>query len=435
MDKKTAVGIGLALVSVMILILLQNLNTKIFLLLSLAFILFSLLFFSRGILIFFATIFLMLGQSNILQIANVSLQLRWVFLILFSFHILGDIFLGRTVRGIKAFDIFAIFFIFFAFFSSFYSPYPKLTLERAVTVLLLYIAVFWIIWKYTFNQQPQKVVRLILQCFGIILTASYISIFIFPGRAFHSGRFQGILQNPNGLAVLCAMLLPLSLWRVLETGKNKTLFILMLISLFLAASRGSIIASVLSLGYLILLSSNKQRSLIFFASLSFFFIFAWAIDTLARPFFLNYIRVETIPTGAGRFEVWPIAIDLILDRPFFGYGFGIEDKLIQLKRIVLLHHPGGYFHNSYLGLVLQLGIMGFVLFFLPLLVLLLKEITLKKDDSIPLLRHALFASFMAGLICAVFESFIYSVGNAQAFPFWIIVMLLTFYRYQGTQKA
>lgn len=398
-------------------------------------IIFSLIFFSRGILIFLTIMCLALTQSYLEPIRSFTMNLRWVFLILFSFYSFGDIFLGKTVRRIKYFDFIAVFLIMYAFISSLYSPYPVLTLQRATTILLLYISVFWIIWKYAYNRGPEMVVYIILRALALLFAVSYLAMFINPVKAFMLGRFQGILLNPNGLGTIIATLIPLSLWQFLETKKKAALllFLAMLAGVFLCASRGAINATLIGLGYFVYAKSRKQRPLLFFIFMAFIFILFWIIDTLAQQLFLRYIRIETLPTGAGRFEVWPIAIRLIAEKPILGYGFGVEEKLFALKRIALREHPGGYFHNSYLGIMLQLGIPGFVIFFGPLFILLFKELFSKFDAKISSLRYALRGCLLAGLACAIFESWVYSVGNAQAFPFWITVMLLVFYHYQDKE--
>ncbi|OGX18892.1 MAG: hypothetical protein A3K83_01100 [Omnitrophica WOR_2 bacterium RBG_13_44_8b] len=399
-------------------------------------ILLSLVFFSRGILIFLTAFCLMVTQSHIVEVRSITLYLRWVFFFLFAFHVFGDIFLGRTVRNIKSFDVVAIFFIVYAFMSTSYSPYPSLTLERSTTILLLYISVFWIIWKYAFEQGPEKIIHIVLQVTTIIFIASFLMLFIGPYRPFLVGRFTGIFNNPNSLGIICAMLMPLALWEYLTT-QNKTyliLFFIMLVSLFLSVSRGSINAAILGLIYFIYARSKKYRPAVFFFSVAVILTLLWLIQTVARHFFLVYFRVESIPTGAGRFEVWPVALRLILESPIFGYGFGVEETLLKLKHIVPRIHPGGYFHNSYLGITLQLGLLGAVILLFPLFTLLFKELFSKQDDNAPLLRYALRASLIAGLASGLFESWFYSVGNSQSFPFWIIVMLLTFYRYQYKEK-
>jgi O-antigen ligase len=378
----------------------------------------------------------MFAQSPFFMLKSAATQLRWVFFTLFTLHVFGDIFLGRSARKIKGFDFLAVIFIIYAFLSVVYSPFPSLTLERSTTVLVLYISVFWIIWKYAYEQSPEKVVYLMLNVIKLILIFSFLMIFIFPHRVFLSGRFEGVLQNPNSLGITCAIFLPLMLWQFLETKKRGSLFFffLMLIGLLLSASRNSINASVIALGYFIYMRSMKNKPLILFSSLSFILMLVWFMQTLAKEFFHVYYRVESISSIGGRIDLWPAALNLITLKPIFGYGFGVEERILYLKNAMLNNQPGSFVHNSYLGMLLQLGIIGLAIFFIPLFVLLLKELFARRDAPVPFLRHALRASFMAGLLCSIFESWVYSVGNAQAFPFWIMVMLLVFYRYQDREK-
>jgi len=398
---------------------------------------FTLIFFSRGILIFLAILCLSLTAVPYGGIGRAALNLRWAFFVLFCLHVFSDIFLGRTVRRIKPFDVLALFFILFAFISMSYSAFPQLTLERSATVLALYISVFWVIWKYAYDRGKENVVRIILQAAGILFFTGYLMIFIGPYRPFFAGRFSGIYGNPNGLGVMSAIILPLSIWLFLDTRKKSSLFLFLMVvlNLFLCASRGSLNAAVISTGYLLYIRSRKYRPLLFFFSISVILILFWAVETLIKQSFQAYIRVESLPVLGGRLEVWPIAMDFITQKPFFGYGFGVEDKIIELKRVVLHRHSGAYIHNSYLGITLQLGALGLVVFFLPLFSLLYKEIFSKTKEPAPLLRYALRASLIAGLLCCIYESWIYSVGNAMVLPFWIMIMLLVFYRHQDTAQA
>ncbi len=434
--NRNIIIVTLIILSIMIVALLTNFQPLINLQIPLGLIAFSSVFFSRGILIFLTTLCLALAQSPFAVVTSAALRLRWLFFTLFALHVFGDIFLGRTVRKIKIFDCLAVIFIVYAFFSSLYSRYPSLTLERATTALVLYISIFWIIWKYAYHNGPEKVVYLILNVTKLIFIISYLMMFISPHMVFHAGRFQGIFQNPNSIGITCAIFLPLGLWQFLETKKRGALFLffLMLAGLFLCGSRNSINATIIALGYFIYTRSKKFKPLIFFTSMSLIVILFWGVQTLAKPFFKEYYRTETIPTMGGRVEIWPIALQLIADKPIFGYGFGTEDKLVRPGYSKGPRSEISYIHNSYLGIMLQLGIFGLILFFAPLLILLLKELFSMQDSAVPLLRRALRASMIAGLLCAIFESWVYSVGNAQTFPFWIIVMLLVFYRYQDKER-
>ena len=438
MNKKIIVAAFLAVFAAILGVTSGRINQSTLILLPLGLLGASLVFFSRGILIFLTILCLSSAGIPFFGIWKAALQLRWVLLGIFCFHTFGDIFLGRAVRRIKLFDCLALVFISYAFMSISYSPYPRLSLERSTTILLLYISVFWIIWKYAYHQGPEKVVSLILGVIWIIFIASYAAIFIGPYRPFLNGRFMGVFANPNGMGVVSALILPLSLWKFLETGKKSALFLFLLISLslLLCGARGSINAALFSLGYFIYARSKKNNPFAFFATVSGVLIFIWIIETLAKEFFKTYIRVESIPILGGRLEAWQAAVSLIMDKPLFGYGFGVEDKLFGLKKVMFHAHSGAYAHNSFLGMLLQLGLLGFTMFFVPLFVLLFKELFPPQEDrEIPILRYALRASLIAGLICCMSESWIYSVGNTQVFPFWIMVMLLMFYRHSDKEKV
>lgn len=438
MDRRVIIPVTIILSSIIALFLFNRFGHSMILLMPLGLIAILLASFSRGILIFFTMACLISIQSwfviaTFRKSLDILLTIRWVLFGLFCLHAFGDIFLGRTVRKIKSFDFIAIIFIVYAFLSALYSSHPKETIERTITISVLYLSVFWIIWKYAYIKGPDRIVSIMLQVMLLVCIGSFLMIFIGPIRPFTTGRFTGIVYNPNSLGIICAIHLPLSLWQYLETKRKPALFlfILMLLALLLTSARGSMTASVISLGYFIYARSQKYRPLIFSLAISLILILIWAIETLLKEFFAFYIRADNIPMLGGRLHIWPVALQLITEKPFFGYGFGTEEFLFVLKKHTMLGYHIYLTHNSYLGMTLQLGVVGAIIFFLPLFILSFKELFSKRtDEAVPLLRYALRATLIAGLICAFYESWIYVVGNPVAFPYWIAVMLLVYYRYQ-----
>ena len=137
----------------------------------------------------------------------------------------------------------------------------------------------------------------------------------------------------------------------------------------------------------------------------------------------QYLRVDTMQAMSGREEAWQVAWGLILERPFSGYGFGTEDLIFAFVGASFEEHSGAMAHNSYLGLALQVGLVGALLFFLPLFQVTLNTYRRALAFRNPLLL-ALTASTVAALTIAVSESWIYSAGTALALPFWVIFGLL-----------
>jgi O-antigen ligase len=140
------------------------------------------------------------------------------------------------------------------------------------------------------------------------------------------------------------------------------------------------------------------------------------------------LRAETIRTGSGRItEAWPAAMTIIGERPMLGHGFGTEDLLFEAYGYdpkSFREHTGSYLHNSYLGITAQTGVVGAVLFFGPLIYLLTLSVLRSLHDETLDLKHGLQGVLIAALVACFFESWIYSMGNSQAFPFWLSLMLL-----------
>lgn len=438
MDKKIIIAALLVFCAAMIGLTSGRINSSTVVLIPLGLIGASLVFFSRGILIFLTILCLSSAGIPFFGIGKIALQLRWVLFGIFCLHIFGDIFLGRTVRRIKLFDALALVFIAYAFMSMSYSLSPLLTLERSTTILLLYIVVFWVIWKYAYEQGPEKVIHIILNAMCVVFLIGLSLIFLSPIKPFMGGRFFGLMGNPNGLGILSALVLPISLWQFLETKKNSALFLFLaiLVSLLLSGARGPINATIFGLGYFIYIRSKKHTPAAFFSWVSFILVFIWLIETSAKQLFKAYARVESLSILGGRMEAWKVAINLFLEKPIFGYGFGVEDKIFASKKVVFHVHSGEYVHNSFLGISVQLGLLGFVIFFLPLFLLLFKELFYRQEPrAVPLLRYALRASLIAGLFCCMSESWIYSVGSGVVLPFWTMVMLLVFYSYRDGEEG
>jgi hypothetical protein len=117
-------------------------------------------------------------------------------------------------------------------------------------------------------------------------------------------------------------------------------------------------------------------------------------------------------------------IDFISNHPFIGHGFGTEPIVYGYYGIDpdSFGLRGTLAFSAYIGLAVQVGLPLTVLFFTPLYYLIYRTARVPAVPRYGL--HAFNAVLIAGVTVAVFEGFIYSMGNAQSFPFWVVVMLL-----------
>ena len=145
-------------------------------------------------------------------------------------------------------------------------------------------------------------------------------------------------------------------------------------------------------------------------------------------------RSQLVTSLSSRTEKWRMGFKYFLERPLQGFGFGTEDQLFDYHDVEdkTYIRTGSYFHNSFLGLSLQVGLIGALLFYMPLGILLISEIRISTIHQHNALRTSLLAVALTCMVAAMASSDLYSMGNAKAFPFWISIMLLVRYRYDSS---
>jgi O-antigen ligase len=266
------------------------------------------------------------------------------------------------------------------------------------------------------------------------------------GRAV--GRFSGWTDNPNSLGVMMSLLWPAVLQGALQRpgwsiASPRLLAVAMAILLLATGSRASVLAATLAT-LVLLASTGRMRARMFTAAMVLGllgFIFSGPLtQAMSVTPGLNRLVdedvVEYLEGGegaefkaSGREVAWDLALRLIADRPWGGYGWGAEAVLLPQFKQELLQHDGANVHNSYLSLLLQVGWLGATPVLLCFAVALLRGyrrvLWLRSRAS---LHHAatpvLLALVAGALVHAVFESTLFYVGNLTTPVFWPALFLL-----------
>jgi O-antigen ligase len=319
-----------------------------------------------------------------------------------------------------------------AFASAIYTSSLPVTIQRAASVVLLYVAVFWTLWYYADLIGEDKLVDTLIFIAFAVFALGALSYF-FSATALMAGRFRGVMQNPNAVGMLTVIFLPLVIGRFIRKRRllDAALIGLMILSVVLSGSRNGVITASLSIMFL-LWRTRAWKAAFFLAVSAAALLLAMpetnAMEELeSRPELSRIVKGSQKGLTSGRAEAWQVAIPIIQRRLLLGYGFGTEDRIFE--GISFRVHRGTYVHNSYLGMTYQLGLVGSILLFLPLLVLLFRRTFASRTESVQVAAYE--AVLFGGLVASLFESWVYSVGNAFAFPFWICVMLLI----RGTGKT
>ena len=415
------------------------------------------------------------GSSSVDAVTRIGRDARWVVLILlFVAAAAWAVQRGRLLALPARVPAAAAGFLVLALASALWSVAPRLSAERAVSLGLLLAAA--LLLSVAVRGRPAGAERLLVGLLGGAVTVALAGLLLLavdyqravePRSIEVPWRFQGFGQNPNTAALLFALGVPIALSGTLA-AQTRTRRALLAAALALLA--GSIVAS-------------GSRGALFSAGLgSLAVVFAWrgvsrksalavvallacvgagvGIQQIPQPAPISpppassapaqpapkpprYANVDDsypldadigrpLPGGgeptlrrsffaaSGRGQAWAGAIGQAAQRPLLGFGFGTEAKVFVDRYYYFI---GGVPENAYIGITLQLGIVG-LLALGTLVAVLVTAGRTALAGPYRLLAGACLGAVLAGLGVAVVQSYLYSAGNIAAATFWISAFLL-----------
>jgi O-antigen ligase len=284
------------------------------------------------------------------------------------------------------------------------SIYPYQTLE-ALAKLLAYCGAF-VLSALVFDSQKRTSALvqalILLGCFeaayGIIqYLTGYQNIFTYTKR-FYTEDATGTYINRNHFAGFLELVIPLVLagvFYLFQTGASRSakearhrtglrsgalrseiavyafMVVVMLVAAVFSRSRMGILSIFLSLIFVSLLGQVKARRRIWMVGVlvvlgcSLAYALWIGLDPVLRRYELfeqrGYVETE------GRLPLWRSGIHLIRNWPVFGTGLGTFGVAFRRYQNVILERFADHAHNDYLEFTAELGIVGIVLLFVPIL--------------------------------------------------------------------
>lgn len=299
------------------------------------------------------------------------------------------------------------FFLFFLFGMCLWplSDYIGISVQKFIAYMLMFITIPSLIHSIYRNQGYQVFKHVVVFLFlGVAI--SYLYRFLDPHLAYsHGGRLRGTFGNPNGLGMF--VFFSLMFFEITKSKLNFTyskienwaIYVLFGLTLLATGSRGAMVGSGLFYLFRRLGKQSIFLSLVILALIVLFFQFFlndlvyFLIDLgLGDALRLSSDEAQSIETGSGRLVAWNFAWEQIQKDFFFGKAWAHEEQLFHTEHIQLmlnaLNHEGGA-HNSYLIFWMNTGLIGMILFFIPLIRVFLKAYEINKD-VLPFLYGALF---------------------------------------------
>jgi hypothetical protein len=269
-----------------------------------------------------------------------------------------------------------------------------------------------------------------------------------PAEQTYPTRYRGLGGNPDTAALLFAIALPIALAFALRPGPRRwwhaAACALLVGSIAPSASRGALLAAAVgSLAVVLLLGWSRRSQALAVVGIVLVGVAAIGVSKIPKPahvhtkpkpaFIANaelglpldsepgYLGKSgagkrTLTTSSGRVTAWKGALRQARDRIVTGYGFATEDRVFVDRYPVFFARR---VENAYLGTLLELGIVGLALL-LALLVSILAPVprALRAAGDRAVLVAAT-GGFVAGLVLATVQSYLYSVGGTGALAVWL----------------
>lgn len=292
-------------------------------------------------------------------------------LVIFAISILMSQISRRMIIKIDTITIFMIY-SFFCIISSIWSisfiPSLGKSAELFFGVLVLFIALNAKSSKpkeHLLNSILNASMLFIIAILTVMLFGYFLapSIFSSPINNVFSRRLglENLFISANGVAYLGAIIGSYSFAKLIFKNKfflNFIIYILSWIVIILAQGRTGAAALLISSALLYI----RKFKAVSVPILIFLLIISYSCYGLLESFLIRGESKELLFTLTGRTVLWEKAWFAFLDKPWLGYGFGVGSRYVFLQDISDLNIFISSIHNSYIEVILSVGLIGFIIF-------------------------------------------------------------------------
>jgi O-antigen ligase len=298
---------------------------------------------------------------------------------------------------------FFLLFIVIAAFSLILSPLNLQLTERLVASLYLvriagyfgiYIAARFLIEDK--NREKEKIISLLRKIFISTAFIGWFQYYLYPDLTYlsylgwdpHFKRIFSVFFDPNflGIILIFGLILTISINKINRFKKALTLFFILGTILF-TYSRSSFLALTGTVFFLFF-HNRKLKYLPFM-----FMIFILTLFLLPRPGGVG-VQLERIFSIESRLNNWQEGAKIIKKYPILGVGFNTlryeKMNLNPENEKIAVSHSGAGFENSYIFIAVTTGILGFAVYSVFLINLLISNELIIQMTVIALVIHAMF---------------------------------------------
>ncbi len=253
-----------------------------------------------------------------------------------------------------------------------------------------------------FGSRYQLSMALKLLAWSLIfaITINVLFVLLLPGYGIesgvHAGSWRATLEHKNyfsRLLVLCALVFRVKEVRIAKLKNinlSKPFFIISAILTVLSTSKTGIVSLIFLILIIFPLIKSLQwqfRTATLFQSMTLLVAFSmWIVSSSNLDYITDILGRDLTLTG--RTTIWPIILGKVInERMWLGYGYygfwhGLNgpssDVIKSLDNNYIVPHS----HNGFIEFFISYGVLGFIVFFVVFLLLLIKSlIHIKRNKN------------------------------------------------------
>lgn len=336
-------------------------------------------------------------------------------------------------KRLKSITIFILLML-ILWFNSFFVEFGGRARENILVIIRIFMLVY-LVYQLNYKHMLTKGLHALLALLSIYNILGIIgAIFKFdkffnfiPNVLTDNYRYSSVLTNPNAFGEFAFISLWIAVYFFLKYSKSilrkniyLSLILIAVTALGVSLSRTAMLMSLVLFGVLFVYAGNYNKRIkkTLYLSLSVILATLAVLFIIKPEFMLNFLRLNQGLTG--RADLWRFLIRSILNKPFVGVGFGNSSLFIAGQGLFSVSSA----HNLYLGLLLEMGLLAFLILMFWAFKKMLKgfyyiQYTHKYKIELSLLSGFLLAFFIGQF----FEFSFFKISSINTFVLMVLALL------------